>query len=158
MLEGMADEFSTGAGWGRRIAAWITRAGSLLWGLVEVATPGSIWRLYFRHWTALFFAFGALMLLLGPALNAGDAVRDFGWKLMLATTILVGIRHVVQAYLLRRFKHLSLIWKVLACAAVLLLFLVLFAGVASIDEKIGSPLSRALGFAWRWAQGIVMAP
>jgi hypothetical protein len=76
MLETIAQEFSA-HGRGKRAAAWITRLGGILWGLVEVATPHSVSRLLFRHWIALAVLIGGVLFLFGPVVG-GAAVRISG--------------------------------------------------------------------------------
>jgi len=74
MLEGYAEEqrFS-----GDQIV-WVTRLAQLFWVLVEVAVPGSLRNLIFRHWIKLLYFFEVLMILLGTLL-INSSVQQFGF-------------------------------------------------------------------------------
>ncbi len=50
-------------------AQWLVRAGRLLWGLVEVATPQSIPALIAEHWLSLFYLFVGLAFAGGTLLG-----------------------------------------------------------------------------------------
>jgi hypothetical protein len=63
---------------GQRAAAWLTRAGSALWGLVIVATPDSLWALLTRHLIKLFLAVG-LLLVFGAVLLSEPQAQNIGW-------------------------------------------------------------------------------
>lgn len=56
---------------------WITRLTQLFWSLVEVAVPGSIANLVFRHWIKLLYFFELLMIGLGTLL-LNQTVQQFG--------------------------------------------------------------------------------
>ena len=60
----MLDGISVG-----KYASWVSRTvakiGTLLWGLVEVSVPDSMWRLIFRHNIKLLYFFGVLLILAG---------------------------------------------------------------------------------------------
>jgi hypothetical protein len=49
----------------RQPAAWVYWSGTLLWGIVEVAVPHSLWRVFWHHWTRLLFVLSAVLILLG---------------------------------------------------------------------------------------------
>jgi len=57
---------------------WITRFTRLFWALVEVAVPGSLASLAFRHGLKLLYAFEVLMILLGTLLLY-PTVQQFGF-------------------------------------------------------------------------------
>jgi patatin-related protein len=64
MLEGIAAEQR----FDRKYVVWFTRLAQLFWGLVEVAVPGSIGNLLFRHWLKLIYLFEFLLVLFGTIL------------------------------------------------------------------------------------------
>jgi len=57
---------------------WITRLARLFWALVEVAVPGSLASLAFRHGLKLLYAFEGLMIFLGTLLLY-PTVQQFGF-------------------------------------------------------------------------------
>jgi patatin-related protein len=57
---------------------WVTRLTQLFWSLVEVAIPGSIPNLVFRHWVKLLYFFELLMIGLGTLL-LNQTVQQFGF-------------------------------------------------------------------------------
>jgi hypothetical protein len=105
---------------------WIARLGSVFWGLVQVAVPGSIGNLMFYHWFKVLLAFEAVVLTAGWVLNEGSAVR-FGW-LSLLFTVLVGLTVSV----LKDMMSLQRRWLRVAFTGALLA--VLFFMLAGIDQ------------------------
>jgi patatin-related protein len=73
MLENIAQEYRLEG----RAGAWIARLGRTFWGLVEVAVPGSMAALLFRHWLTLFYLF-ALLMIAGGTLFLNPQVQQFG--------------------------------------------------------------------------------
>jgi hypothetical protein len=73
VLEGYADAQRLG----RERVVWVTRLAQLFWSLVEVAVPGSVPNLVYRHWLKLLYFFEALMILLGTLL-LNPAIQQFG--------------------------------------------------------------------------------
>ena len=51
--------------------AVLVQAGGALWGMVEVATPGSVWGSFFRYWFALLMLFSIVMIAGGTISRAG---------------------------------------------------------------------------------------
>lgn len=141
---------------GRRAAAWITRAGSLLWGLIEVATPESLGRLFFRHWVALALLVGGLMTFFGPLLAGGSEIRPFGIKIIALAVLAAGVRHLFQAVLERRLRHLKWVGRALTALFALAFTAVAAVGVMTIDTALGGLWSRlveAFGVCWEWLRG-----
>ena len=63
---------------------WITRLARLFWALVEVAVPGSLASLAFRHGLKLLYAFEVLMIFLGTLLLY-PTVQQFGFVAVAVT-------------------------------------------------------------------------
>jgi patatin-related protein len=118
MLEAIAQDFSA-QGRGRRAAAWITRVGRLLWGLVEAATPHSLARTFFRHWLVLIMAVAALLAFFGSAVSGEPRVGAFGLKVLLLAAVVFGVWSVFQGILAKRFRLLGAMAKSLAALFVL---------------------------------------
>lgn len=86
MLEGIADAHRVN----NKRVAWFTRLTGLFWGLVEVAVPGSISNLVFRHWLKLLYLFEAL-LVIGGTLLLNPVIQQFGFIAFAVT----GMIHVL---------------------------------------------------------------
>jgi patatin-related protein len=69
---------------GNRFGTWVARSGQILWGFVEVATPGRLQRLFGRYWLKVAYLFEALLILGGTLLGHPDAAQ-LGWTLLAAT-------------------------------------------------------------------------
>jgi hypothetical protein len=104
MLGGIAEEQSA-AGTGKRAAAWLTRAGRLLWGLVEVATPHSLASLFSTYWIHLALLIALILVVVGPVVSGGQAIRRFGVSLLLIVLVLSVTRWLLQQILARRSRR-----------------------------------------------------
>src|SRR5205814_270138 len=82
---------------------WVTRLAQIFWGLVEVAIPGSIANLVFRHWLKLLYLFEFLVVLLGTLLN--QTVQRFG-LLVFAITLAIQIAELIVSDALRGKRRL----------------------------------------------------
>jgi hypothetical protein len=82
---------------------WVTRLAQIFWGLVEVAIPGSIANLVFRHWLKLLYLFEFLVVLLGTLLN--QTVQRFG-LLVFAITLAIHIAEMIVSDALRGKRRL----------------------------------------------------
>lgn len=69
-----------------RPAALLVRAGTLLWGLVEVSVPRSLANLLFRYWLTLL-TLAEVILVLGGALLGQPAAQRLGWVTLLLTLL-----------------------------------------------------------------------
>jgi hypothetical protein len=56
-------------------SAWATRVAGFMWGVVEVAVPGSLGQILFHHWTKLAAALAVAMIAIGFIPGAGDVQR-----------------------------------------------------------------------------------
>jgi len=84
---------------GHQAAAWLARAGSLLWGLVEISVPHSWAHLVFRHWLTLLYLFEAFLIIGGLVFNAA-AVEKLG-LLTLGVTVAFSLGVVLTGEFLR---------------------------------------------------------
>jgi patatin-related protein len=121
---------------------WIARFGSIFWGLVQVAIPGSMKNLLFFHWFKVLLVFEAVILAGGWLFNEGPAVR-FGW-LSLLFTVLVGLTVAVLKDLM------SLRRRYIRLASAALVLAALFFLVAGVDRVFD--LGWGFGLAARWDQ------
>ncbi|HEV7799940.1 MAG TPA: DUF3376 domain-containing protein, partial [Burkholderiales bacterium] len=112
-----------------RHLTWIARLGSVFWGLVQLAVPGSISNLLFYHWFKLLVAVEGLILAGGLVLNQSGAVH-FGW-LSLLITLLVGLTVTI----LRDMMLLKQGWLRASFAAVVVALLGL--GAVGLDTVFG---------------------
>ncbi len=135
MLGGISQELSA-AGTGKRAAAWITRVGRLLWGLVEVATPHSLPKLFFKYWLFLAFLMAVVLLVAAAVVKDGEAVQRFGWHLLGMVVAVYGVWSLFQAILLRRFKRVGGAVKVLATLLVVASLALVGVGMAYFDQAI----------------------
>ena len=96
LLEGLTSRYHTA---GRRAAAWITRLGSVLWGLVEVAVPRSLWSEGFRYWLQLLYLFEAFVFASGLLFGA-RAVQNVGLA-ALGVTLIINLAVLVTGEWMR---------------------------------------------------------
>jgi patatin-related protein len=74
MLEDISNQYQVNG----KAAAWLTRLGSVFWGVVEVAVPRSLPNLIFRYWVKLLYLFEAL-LIVGGLLFVVPEVQRLGF-------------------------------------------------------------------------------
>lgn len=67
--------------------SWISRLGSIFWGLLTVAAPNSLPNLLFLYWLKLLYLFEAV-LIVGGALLSTPEVQRFGITSLLVTVVL----------------------------------------------------------------------
>jgi hypothetical protein len=120
ILDGIADAKNLPSG-----GIWITRAGRILWGLVELAAPRAAWKVAFRYWSQLLYAI-AILLIVGGALSGTASLTQFGWSL-LGLTFTAQIITMWLTSFMNGPKSLSALQRtltaVLAVAALVLLVL-----------------------------------
>jgi patatin-related protein len=135
MLGSIAQEQSADAG--KRAAAWITRVGQLLWGIVEISTPKSFGDILFKYWFHLALLIGGVLIFIGPPFSGGETLRRFGISLVLIVFAISGTRWILQDILRRRFGRLRGIITAgasLLAAAILVLITI---GIAFLPEAWG---------------------
>jgi patatin-related protein len=96
LLEGIADRQGVRAA----SAAWLTRASSIFWGLVEVSVPRSFKELVFRYWLQLVYLFDLLMIV-GGTVFVERSVQRFG-LVLLGLTIAVHLASLAIRDIIRR--------------------------------------------------------
>jgi patatin-related protein len=67
----------------KKPSAVLVQAGSLLWGMVEVATPGSISGAIFSYWFGLLLLFSVVMILGGTLFS--QPMQSLGFRLLVLT-------------------------------------------------------------------------
>lgn len=125
ILEGIADRHYVSAA----PAAWLTRASSIVWGLVEVSVPRSFWALLFRYWLRLIYLFAVLAIISGT-LFVEPTVQRFGFTL-LGLTVAV---HVAVLALRDIVRHRRVWLRAVATLVVLVLLGLVIIGILNARE------------------------
>jgi hypothetical protein len=84
MLDGLADRYGVR---GKGLARVVTIAGSVLWGMVELAVPDSFWQKISRNWYALLALSGIVIIALGLMTNTAG-MASIGVELIFAVFVL----------------------------------------------------------------------
>jgi patatin-related protein len=134
IFEKLADDYATE---GKKAAAWITRLGLILLGLVELAAPHSIWNLLSRYWLKLLYLIELIMIVFGTVL-VWQPVQQFGF-LFFALTVAV---HVALTLLNDIMRSRNRWLKLLGALGIGLLVVVIAIGLFSIVGLSGQP--------WTW--------
>lgn len=133
IFEKLADDYVSS---GKRVAAWITRVGLILWGLVELATPKSIWNLLFRYWLQLLYLV-ELVLIAASTILLVQTVQRIGLILFGATVAIHFAVTILSDFMQRRLKWITFV----KFTAVFLLIVVVAVGVFT---SIGLTLSPSI--------------
>jgi hypothetical protein len=81
----------------KKPGAVLLQAGTALWGMVEVATPGTISGALFSYWFGLLLLFAAVMIVGGTLFS--QAMQSLGFRLfVLALTARIGVS-VLRTYI-----------------------------------------------------------
>jgi len=137
----------------KKPAVLLVQAGSVLWGLVEVATPGSIWGSFFSYWFGLLLLFSAVMIAGGTLFS--EPVQSLGFRLLV---LAVSTRLAVSV--LRNYITGDRWWKraFLALFVVLLLGLIVL-GMIEANQIYGrfeaSTLSPHIAAARAWLKHLI---
>lgn len=96
MLDGLADHYDAP---GKGFARVVTIAGSMLWGIVEIAIPDSLLEKLSRNWYALLALSGLVIIALGLVTNTAG-MASIGVELTFAVFVLrlivAGIRRFMK--------------------------------------------------------------
>ena len=103
IFEGIADKDSRVGSQMR----WISRIGTIFWGLVEVAAPNSFWNLLFNHWLMLIY-FVEVVLLFGSTIFVKPEIQQFA-TVSLILTLIIHLTAVTLGDFMRGGKFWSLI-------------------------------------------------
>jgi patatin-related protein len=109
---------------GKRYAAWVTRAGLIFWGLVELATPKSIWNILFRYWLKLLYLVELILVLVGTVFVV-ESIQRFGLILFGVTVAVNFVVSLLNDFMLRRVRWL----RIGKLSAVILLLAIVGIGV-----------------------------
>lgn len=86
MIDGLAKQQGVNI---KRISFWITSLAKLLWGLGEIAVPGSIWKRLLDYWLQLFYL-AEILLIIGGFFLQNHPVSIFGLQ-TLGITLLINL-------------------------------------------------------------------
>jgi hypothetical protein len=138
MLDGLADRYSVP---GKAFARAVTIAGSVLWGIVEIAVPDSFLSKLSRNWYALLALSGALIIALGQVTNTAGMSR-IGVELVFAVFVL---RLLVAG--LRQFMNRGSVCERCIRAGIVVVVLVAVVGVMAYLVVLHSQ-NIAVGLEW----------
>jgi patatin-related protein len=125
------------------VVGWVTRAGQVLSGLVEVAVPRSLPSLVFRYWLKLLYMFEVLLIVFATLL-ADPKVSQFGWNL-LGLTVAVNVAvWLLSDWMSRRHVILRTLLSLLALSV----FLLLLIGALKVLGLIGITIGDATPLGW----------
>ena len=118
----------------------LIQAGSVLWGMVEVSVPGSIWGAFFNYWFGLLTLFSVVMIVGGTVLS--PPVQTLGFRLLaltLAAKLAVSTLHrFIQGD--RRW------WRILEAIFIFLVVALLVLGFVELHDimlKLDGPMESA---------------
>ena len=76
-------------------AFWLTRLGKIFMGVMQVAIPGSLPRLFFQHWIKITYVFEIFLIVVGGLLGFNNTVMRFGiFALLFTLSIDLAVRLV----------------------------------------------------------------
>ncbi len=146
LLDGISEE-QTGAGLMKRVAAWLVRLGRLLWGLVEVSTPNTIFYGLAGYWLYLLLLISVLMTLGGELIIKNAEVRNYGLLLFLIVVVFFMARSVLRKALDRKFTSLSVIKNFIISLLTLFVVGVLISGFINLPDTVAKLMSWIGGYA-----------
>ncbi|RPJ26168.1 MAG: patatin-like protein, partial [Chloroflexi bacterium] len=80
-------------------AFWLTRLGKIFMGVMQVAIPGSLPRLFFQHWLKVIYVFELFLIVAGAVLGFNNTVMRFGIFSLLFTLSLDLAVRLVGSYI-----------------------------------------------------------
>jgi len=76
-------------------AFWLTRLGKIFMGVMQVAIPGNLPRLFFQHWIKITYVFELFLIIVGALLGFNNTVMRFGiFSLLITLSIDLAVRLV----------------------------------------------------------------
>lgn len=139
MLDDIGDKYSLL----KKPGTLLVQAGSALWGLVEVATPRSIWQLAFRYWFGLLLLFSVVMIAGGTLFS--QPAQSLGFRLLV---LALATRLAVSA--LRTYIQGSK-WGARALEALLVLVVLALLGLGGIGLiELPHAYHQAIEAARKW--------
>lgn len=97
-------------------SAWATRVAGFMWGVVEVAVPGSLGQILFHHWTKLAAALAVVMIAIGFVPGAGDVQRAGVVILVITAAVNIIVLALNRLLLARPWIH-TFLWLPLILGA-----------------------------------------
>ena len=132
--------------------ALVARLGQWALGVVEVALPGSLPNLLFRHGLSVLYAFEAFLIVVGALLGFNNTVMKFGIGALLVT-LAANLGILLTGYLVRGVGAVQK-WAragitLIATLAVLALVVLVYLGLVQLGlaSLPGGPLGEWLGVA-----------
>lgn len=125
------------------VVGWITRAGQVLSGLVEVAVPRSMPSLVFRYWLKLLYMFEVLLIVFATLL-ADPKVSQFGWNLLGLTVAVHVAVWLLSDWMIRRHVVLRTLLSLMGFSV----FLIFVIGALKVLGVIGITIGDATPLAW----------
>jgi hypothetical protein len=165
LLEGLADGYQQegkniakkgGSATAKKAAGWITTAGRIFWGLVEVSVPDSVLFYLSRNLVWIAELLGVLIILLGIAASA-PVMWSTGIGILIVVVIAYQFSRVFHNYMCGG----SFQWKVVKSLAVAIPILLIIIGACYATVHDGNTIADALTraecfFRWAHAQGRVL--
>ncbi|HSB01594.1 MAG TPA: patatin-like protein [Anaerolineales bacterium] len=128
-------------------AFWLTRLGKIFLGVLQVAAPGSLPRLFFQHWIKITYVFELFLIVLGGVLGFNNTVMRFGiFALLFTLSIDLAVR-LVGSYMTGSTRIASLLGGLAKfVVALLLLALIALVYLGLVYLKIATlPALKILG-------------
>ena len=91
LLDGLGQKYQ-----GTQVPAfWLTRLGKIFMGVMQVAIPGSLPRLFLQHWIKITYVFELFLIIVGGLLGFNNTVMRFGiFALLFTLSIDLAVRLV----------------------------------------------------------------
>ncbi|HEV8590059.1 MAG TPA: patatin-like protein [Pyrinomonadaceae bacterium] len=131
MFEELSNDYAKS---GQKFAAWITRAGLIFWGLVELAAPKSIWNLLFRYWLKLLYLVEVILIVGGTVLVL-QRIQQFG-LILFGLTLAV---HFAVTVLNDWMNYRTRWWQIAKTIAFTVLIVIVVVGAFSTIGLAGHP-------------------
>jgi hypothetical protein len=140
ILDGLVDNYQSL----QPPAIWLARLGKIFTGVVQVAMPGSLLRLFFRHWLRLAYVFELFLIIVGALLGFNNSVTRFGVVALLTTLGIDLAAQFVGSYI-QATKDFTILLRRLARFAVgtiaLAMIILAYLGLVYLKLALLPPLS-----------------
>ena len=158
LLEGLADDYQQdgknivkkgGSATAKKAAGWITTAGRIFWGLVEVSVPDSVLFYLSRNLVWIAELLGVLIIILGIAASA-PVMWSTGVGILIVVVIAYQLSRVFHNYM----SGGSFQWKMIKGLGVAIPVLLIIIGACYATVHDGNTIANALTRAerfFRWA-------
>ncbi len=127
-------------------ARLLARLGQIVWGVVEISVPGSLWRTVFRYWRHLLTLVAVFLIVAGAFLNQPGAVRLGWWTVAITLGLGLGTSLLGELFRGRRPRRLARLFAVLLVALVLVLTVI---GGVRVTHAARDEVCDA---SWKWVR------